>query len=185
MKFLWIFLLWCGFVVGSEAPQIFFETAAPSQVSEIHEKMTLFYAQELFDAKVYADKNQALEAAIEECNSKNDGEIVYYYLLLSKEPETKYGYLVYSINNNTAYLEALYLEPEYRGQGLSKQILHNFEAELREKNINTIQLYVFAHNLPAIRLYEKMGYTVENTYSNDHHLIGYRMKKELYEGSFL
>jgi ribosomal protein S18 acetylase RimI-like enzyme len=55
--------------------------------------------------------------------------------------------------------------------------LENLETDLKKKNIKTIQLYVFAHNQAAIKLYEKLGYVVENSYFP----IGYLMKKVMAE----
>jgi ribosomal protein S18 acetylase RimI-like enzyme len=147
---------------------------SPEEAVKIHQRMALFYGEQLFEAKVIEDKTKALEAALEECNE--NPHKIYYHLVLK---ESKCGYLAYTIENRTAYLEAFYLEQDYRGRGLATQLLQNLEAQLKAKNIDTIELYVFAHNHPAIKLYERLGYTIENTYWLGTNLIGHRMKKPL------
>lgn len=177
IMFYLIFLCWFSCLLGSENPRIFFKTATEQELSEIQTDMALFYGQELFEAGVYTDKDEALKAAADECAIRDPAGSCIYYCLVADE--TKYGYLVYSAQDHTAYLEAIYLEKKYRHQGLSKQILQDFETQLKEKGIRTVNLYVFAHNQPALKLYEKRGYKVENAYSKDNKPIGYLMKKEL------
>lgn len=58
-------------------------------------------------------------------------------------------------------------------------MLQDLEVLLKEKHVESIKLYVFAHNPSAIALYKKMGYEVETTYSINGIPIGYHMKKEL------
>lgn len=179
MKSFLILICWFGSLSGSEIPQLFFRTADLQELSAIRQEMPNFYAQELLEAGLFKDINESLKAAIEECNIEDPSKTLYYYCLFSKESETKYGYLVYSIKDKIAYLEAIHLDSKYRGLGLGKQVLQNFEAELKEKDLEAIWLYVFAHNQPAVQLYQKMGYSIESTYSNNDKLIGYQMQKKL------
>jgi ribosomal protein S18 acetylase RimI-like enzyme len=164
-------------LLGSNTPQIFFKAATEQESLQIQEQMALFYGQELFVSGVYEDKNEALKAAADECAIRDPAGSCTYYRLVSND--IPYGYLIYSAQDGTAYLEGIYLDKEYRGRGLSKLILQNFELELKEKGIHTVWLYVFAHNQPALKLYEKMGYVVENAFSKNNKPLGYQMKKNL------
>ncbi len=99
--------------------------------------------------------------------------------MLSKDFSIRCGYIVYSINDQSAYLEAMYLETPYRGKGLGKHILKEFENKLKKKKIEKIGLFVFTHNLQAYKLYEKMGYLIEISYSKENKSIGHLMKKDI------
>jgi ribosomal protein S18 acetylase RimI-like enzyme len=75
--------------------------------------------------------------------------------------------------------EAIFLEKEYRGRGIGEQIVRSLESTLKEQGLQSIKLYVFAHNKPAHGLYKKLGYEISNSYANDDQMIGFLMKKEL------
>ncbi len=58
-----------------------------------------------------------------------------------------------------AYLGFMYVKPEYRGKGINKQIIEALEQWCRQKNITEIRLEVYSDNTPAIKAYEKIGFT--------------------------
>jgi RimJ/RimL family protein N-acetyltransferase len=53
------------------------------------------------------------------------------------------------------------LLPEYRGQGHGQRLAEATVEAARKAGIERIELEVFASNLPAIRLYEKLGFQHE------------------------
>jgi RimJ/RimL family protein N-acetyltransferase len=53
------------------------------------------------------------------------------------------------------------LLPEYRGQGLGRQLAERAISDARAKGIERIELEVFASNANAIRLYEQLGFAHE------------------------
>ncbi len=55
------------------------------------------------------------------------------------------------------------VRPEARRQGLAEALMRELERRLIPKGIETITLEVRASNLPAIRLYEKLGYSQVGT----------------------
>jgi putative acetyltransferase len=52
---------------------------------------------------------------------------------------------------------------EYRGQGLGGELMQEAILDAMAKGITRIQLLVRASNLPAVKLYEKMGFAIEGT----------------------
>ena len=69
------------------------------------------------------------------------------------------GYFHLDKSQTPAELDDFYVLPAHRGQGIGSEIL-----EILFSEMNTpIFLYVFKENLPAMRLYEKMGFV----YSED------------------
>lgn len=56
------------------------------------------------------------------------------------------------------YLGFMYVDPDYRGQGLNQQILDQLIAWGRSQDIQNFYLDVYAANASAIRAYEKVGF---------------------------
>lgn len=86
---------------------------------------------------------------------------------------------MYSLEGQNAYLDAIYLEEEHRGQGVGKQALQQLETALLEDKIDQLKLYVFDYNQRAIHLYNKSGYEIETTYYVEDKPTGHHMKKQL------
>ncbi len=63
---------------------------------------------------------------------------------------------------NTIQIGLVYVSEEARGQGLVKRLLEERIEQLRQENNNLSEAYVqvFAHNIPAIKAYEKVGFQV-------------------------
>jgi RimJ/RimL family protein N-acetyltransferase len=55
----------------------------------------------------------------------------------------------------------LMVSREHRRQGIGLALMEAAEQWAREAGIRKLELHVFPHNLPAIRLYEKLGYERE------------------------
>jgi len=56
------------------------------------------------------------------------------------------------------YLGFMYVEPEYRGQGLNKQLMQKLVDWAKEKGVLDFYLDVYAENTSAIKAYEKLGF---------------------------
>lgn len=52
----------------------------------------------------------------------------------------------------------LYVEPAYRRQGIARALMQNVERWAKSQGYTQIGLQVFTTDLPAIALYEKLGY---------------------------
>jgi ribosomal protein S18 acetylase RimI-like enzyme len=162
--------------------QFLFQKANPDEILQIQNSMLIDYSEQLVQAGLFADVNVARELAkkTEWTEERQDpAKEFFYYYLTSEDSSSKYGYLVYWIEKQVAYLDSIYLEEAYRGQGLGTQILQEYERSLKERNIETSKLYVFAHNQRAFGLYQKMGYELETTYYQEDKLIGHHLIKNL------
>ena len=58
-----------------------------------------------------------------------------------------------------AYLGFMYVEPEYRGQGINQKIMNHLFAWAKQQGLSEIQLDVYAQNESAIKAYTKVGFT--------------------------
>ncbi len=65
------------------------------------------------------------------------------------------------------YIGFMYVRREYRGQGVSQQLIKAITAWFHRHGISEIILHVYAKNSAAIRAYEKVGF--------EHHLIEMRL----------
>ncbi|MGF7026660.1 MULTISPECIES: GNAT family N-acetyltransferase [Sphingobacterium] len=54
---------------------------------------------------------------------------------------------------------SIYLDEQQRGRGLGKQILQYCIDKAPDLGVHTLLGFIFAHNLPSIALFEKMGFT--------------------------
>ncbi|WP_088342272.1 GNAT family N-acetyltransferase [Robiginitalea sediminis] len=64
----------------------------------------------------------------------------------------------------------MYTLPEFRGQGLNGKVMEVLKIWARARGLNEIRLTVYAGNQPAIRAYEKAGFTS--------HIVEMRLGKE-------
>lgn len=74
---------------------------------------------------------------------------------------------VYLKHPKHAYLGFMYVKPEYRGKGVNKQVIATLQQWAIKRGITEFRLDVYSDNLPAVKAYEKIGFTK--------HLIEMRM----------
>jgi GNAT superfamily N-acetyltransferase len=60
---------------------------------------------------------------------------------------------------NHAYLGFMYVEPSHRGKGVNQIIIAALKAWAHSRNLTELRLDVYTVNEPAIRAYEKAGFT--------------------------
>ncbi|WP_164669798.1 GNAT family N-acetyltransferase [Virgibacillus doumboii] len=61
-------------------------------------------------------------------------------------------------NDKQAFIYDIELDENQRGKGFGTATMTHLEEYAKEEGISQIGLHVFAHNKPALALYEKMGY---------------------------
>jgi putative acetyltransferase len=62
------------------------------------------------------------------------------------------------LDETTAEVKRMYVEPELRGQGVAKEILDNLEATAHELGVHRLVLETGIYQAEAIRLYRRAGY---------------------------
>ncbi len=68
------------------------------------------------------------------------------------------GYIgAYSVIDE-GYITNIAVLPEHRRRGIAKRLLESLITEAKEKEMSFLTLEVRAGNMPAIRLYEKLGF---------------------------
>jgi ribosomal protein S18 acetylase RimI-like enzyme len=61
-----------------------------------------------------------------------------------------------------AHIFLLYVIPEYRHQGIAKQLITQAETWAKKRGDTQIGLQVFQENIPALKLYQKVGYQTQS-----------------------
>ncbi len=80
--------------------------------------------------------------------------------LAETHQETIRGFIIVLLKRGTsvAGIETLNVDPNFRGQGVGKNLLNATETNLFTKGIEKIRLEVSVGNVAAIKLYEKSGF---------------------------
>ncbi|AFZ04417.1 GNAT family N-acetyltransferase [Calothrix sp. PCC 6303] len=65
-------------------------------------------------------------------------------------------------NLRYAHIFLLYVIPEYRQQGIGKQLMQEAEIWAEKRGDGQIGLQVFQTNIPALSLYEQLGYQTQS-----------------------
>jgi ribosomal protein S18 acetylase RimI-like enzyme len=80
------------------------------------------------------------------------------------EAETPVGYIVltfgysFEYHGRDSFIDELYIEPQYRRQGIGRRAMQFVEERARELRVNVIHLEVDPGNDPAAELYRRAGY---------------------------
>ena len=79
--------------------------------------------------------------------------------LMAFEDETPIGYAGLSTVIDEGYMGNLGVKEEYRRKGTGRALMNELIRECREMNLAFITLEVRASNIPAVKLYEALGFT--------------------------
>jgi GNAT superfamily N-acetyltransferase len=82
-----------------------------------------------------------------------EGELIGSGYALEKEAKD------YEKNPRYAYLGFMYVRPEHRGKGVNQKILDRLLDWAKERGLVEARLEVYNENQPAVRAYEKAGFT--------------------------
>ncbi|MGI9271075.1 MAG: GNAT family N-acetyltransferase [Woeseiaceae bacterium] len=94
-----------------------------------------------------ADPNASLQVV------ELDGRIVGCGYAKLRQSEATY------MHDQHAYLGFMYVEPNFRRQGINKLIIESLISWSRDRGVNDIYLDVYTENGAAVRAYEKAGFT--------------------------
>lgn len=87
------------------------------------------------------------------------------YYLIATENEKLLGWILVGAGNDqftdkrNGFIYELFVIKEFRGNGVSKQLMKTAFDHLRKDGYSEVRLSAFAGN-PAIKLYEKMGFNI-------------------------
>lgn len=105
------------------------------------------------------------ENMITDCLSK----AYYRVLICENESGTMLGYLISTHIAGESELLRIGVDPAFRGFGYGKQLMRAFVRECEAGECTEAFLEVRASNVPAIRLYEKFGFSAIGKRKNYYH----------------
>jgi ribosomal protein S18 acetylase RimI-like enzyme len=70
----------------------------------------------------------------------------------------------YRPGQDEIYIEMLGVSPDRRGQGLAKRLMTHAEVVAQAENVHSLTLNVVRDNIPAITLYQKLGFEITREY---------------------
>ncbi|MFJ7973861.1 GNAT family N-acetyltransferase [Psychrobacillus sp. NPDC096389] len=125
------------------------------------EKIILLSPQALFDGTLGEVKptNEKIKHLIEPLLEKGS-----YYLIATENEKLMGWILVGAVKDQftdkmNGFIYELFVLEEFRGNGVSKQLMKTALEHLRQDGYSEVRLSAFAGN-PAIKLYEKMGFNI-------------------------
>ncbi len=132
------------------------------------------YIEELVKYREYSSKTAATQYAHEEVNGMLPLglETPRQFILFAKNNRNEtVGYLWYVTEPpeftavNQGFLAYLFVLPEHRKKGFASKIMDAWEERLKlEHDIFFGYFYVFRDNTPAINLYKKLGYKLQEDF---------------------
>lgn len=93
----------------------------------------------------------------ESFKSELDNAVAFYHVAEDENGKVL-GYIGYWWSFFEVQITFLAVHPDFRRQGVAERLVGHIYNELREMDIETIQLEVRASNTPAINLYKKCGF---------------------------
>ena len=145
------------------------------EIATLYDEVTAYLQQNInypgWKKGIYPTYNEALSGV-----SKQELYVALYQgkivgcVTLNHQQEDNYQQGNWSIiakANEVYVIHTLAIHPDYQGLKIAKNLLEYCHQRAIEKNIKTIRLDVRAGNIPAIKLYERLGYTYAGKISLD------------------
>jgi GNAT superfamily N-acetyltransferase len=111
----------------------------------------------------YERAPDAVTATVEGLRRDGFGPNPFYFCQIAERHDQPVGFALYFFNYSTwkgqpgVYLEDLFVQPEYRGEGIGKALLKAVAAFAVERGCRRLQWEVLDWNTPAIDFYNAMG----------------------------
>lgn len=140
-------------------------TYRPARLEELSELLEfeqgIISAERPFDPTLkpghinYYDLKELIQSeAAEVVVAESDGEIVGSgYAQIRKAND-------FQLHDRYAYLGFMFVKPSHRGKGIVSGIMDDLKAWSAAQGLNEIRLEVYNDNGPAVRAYEKAGFTM-------------------------
>lgn len=91
----------------------------------------------------------------------NIGSDDVWFLIEIKGSQIGFVWIQIKILEKTAFGYDIYLEPQFRSQGIGRKVMIKCGKKLKAMGIETVEICVFKHNEIARRLYTSFGFQVK------------------------
>jgi GNAT superfamily N-acetyltransferase len=119
--------------------------------------------QFIHDLAKYEKAPNEVKLSLDELNDSLFGQNPQVFCLISQQDNETTGFAVWHLNYSTwlgkhgIYLEDLYVDPKFRGQGHGKALLQKLAQICIEKGYKRLQWWVLDWNESAIDFYKSIG----------------------------
>jgi ribosomal protein S18 acetylase RimI-like enzyme len=131
----------------------------------------------------YAKESQLTDADWVERAAQWSGERAAGYLAVDAPIPCGIAAVYLGQDDGTrAHLVSMWVAPAHRRLGIGRLLVDAVLAWARRRNARTLQLMVTCNNDPAIRFYQRLGFTMTGQtepYPNDPALIEYEMSRSI------
>jgi ribosomal protein S18 acetylase RimI-like enzyme len=141
--------------------EINFRSASNNDIDRLLVAMREFYALDdyAFDEKI---TRKALEKFIA------DDTLGRLWLIEGDNKTIGYVALTFSysfeFHGRDAFVDELFIDASYRGQGIGKAVMRFIEEKCRELGVNALHLEVERENIAAQKLYRRFGFADHDRY---------------------
>ena len=149
----------------------------PAKVGDLPEILQL-----IRDLAVYEKAEHEVLATVEELNATLFGEVPQVFAHVVEVDSKVVGIAIWFLNYSTwlgkhgIYLEDLYVQPEFRGQGFGLALLKELAKICVERGYPRFQWWVLDWNSPAIEFYRSHGAVAMDEWTV-HRITGDALKK--------
>lgn len=91
-------------------------------------------------------------------------------IIVLQENDKLFGYCLYQVVFETAEILRIGVNPSLQNKGIGTQIFNNLLEILAQKNVENLMLEVREDNHPAIKFYQKYGFTIIHIRKNYYQL---------------
>lgn len=98
----------------------------------------------------------------------NYDNLNYVYVKDNKIAGVLIAKILYTLENlilkgqKICFIDSLGVKKEYQHKGIGKELYKHLKEEIKDKNIDAIELNVWGFNENAIKFYESLGMTIKN-----------------------
>lgn len=131
--------------------------AVPADASEIHRLIVALCVYEKYDPET------TIKTSVESLTAQLEQSHPPFRCLLAQREERVVGFALFFFNYSTwrgrpgLYLEDLFVDIEYRKQGIATKLLQALAQEALERGCARMEWMVLDWNMPAIEFYRSLG----------------------------
>jgi RimJ/RimL family protein N-acetyltransferase len=107
---------------------------------------------------------------------RDDPAIATFTAFVAPDEATPIGRIdLVRLSPTEGRISRVVVDPARRGQGLARSVVACAIAAARDAGITKLELHVFADNVPALRVYERLGFTISGPAPRDARQVTMRL----------
>ncbi len=153
-----------------------------ARVDDASEMARIQVAATRSQAGDYYSEEQIEQLAPSDHGSENIDHAVFddddYYTIIAEDDDEIVGFSIVHLDER--YLSGIFIDPNYTGNGIGKNLIENVEKRSRRENIQSLETYAA---LNAVGFYESCGFEIKEEINTNEaespDIPAIRMKKKI------